>query len=190
MNSLMNQTRIKSILEFLKGTEQLKNTLRSAHTSQKRTEYVAEHSWHLCLLVMMFEDELNDIDMLRLIKLCIIHDLGEAISGDIPAIYQNPNEDKADAERNDFITLCAPLLDDLKAELMGLWDEYDAGQTQEAVLAKGFDKLETMLQHLLDGTTGNIDFPFNLTYGVERTDKHPLLKSIRKIVDERTKARI
>ena len=141
----MNQTRIKSILEFLKGTEQLKNTLRSAHTSQKRTEYVAEHSWHLCLLVMMFEDELNDIDMLRLIKLCIIHDLGEAISGDIPAIYQNPNEDKADAERNDFITLCAPLLDDLKAELMGLWDEYDAGQTQEAVLAKGFDKLETIV---------------------------------------------
>jgi putative hydrolase of HD superfamily len=189
-NSLMNQVRIQSILEFLKGTEQLKNTLRSAHTSQKRAESVAEHSWHLCLLVMMFEDELKDIDMLRLMKLCIIHDLGEAISGDIPAIYQNPNEDKADAERNDFHTLCAPLPDDLKAELMVLWDEYDAGQSKEAMFAKGFDKLETMLQHLLDGTTGNIDFPFNLTYGLEHTDKHPLLKSIRQIVDERTKARI
>lgn len=186
----MNTSRIQSILTFFKGTEQLKNTLRSAHTSSGRAESVAEHSWHLCLMIMLFEDQLKDIDMLRLIKLCIIHDLGEAISGDIPAIDQNPDEDKAQNERLDFISLCAPLPQDLRDELLVLWGEYDAGVTPEAVMAKGFDKLETMLQHLVDGTTGNIDFPFNLTYGLDRTDKHPLLQSIRALVDEQTNSRI
>lgn len=186
----MQSTRIQSILAFLKATEQLKNTLRSAHTSQRRPESVAEHTWQLCLMVLLFEDQLEDIDMLRLIKLVIIHDLGEVVSGDIPAIDQNPNLDKSLEERNDFITLCTPLPDGLQTELLDLWDEYDQGKSPEAILAKGFDKLETMLQHLLDGTTGNIDFAFNLSYGVDRTDKHPLLTSIRKLVDQETMTRI
>ena len=186
----METSRIQSILTFLKGTEQLKNTLRSAHTSQKRPESVAEHTWHLCLMILLFEDQLKDIDFLRLMKLVIIHDLGEAVSGDIPAIHQNPDIDKSLDERNDFKSLCAPLPDDLKIELLELWDEYDKGESPEAVMAKGFDKLETMLQHLIDGTTGNIDFAFNLSYGVDRTDKHPLLISIRKLIDEETRSRI
>ena len=186
----MHTSRIQSILTFLKATKQLKNTLRSAHTSQKHPESVAEHTWQLCLMVILFEDQLDEIDMLRLIKLLIIHDLGEVVSGDIPAIYQNPNLDKSHEERKDFISLCAPLPDDLQNELLDLWDEYDQGKSQEAILAKGFDKLETMLQHLIDGTTGNIDFAFNLSYGVDRTDKHPLLASIRKLIDQETRLRI
>ena len=186
----METSRINSILTFLKGTEQLKNTLRSAHTSQKRPESVAEHTWHLCLMILLFEDQLQDVDFLRLIKLVIIHDLGEAVSGDIPAIHQNPDIDKSLDERGDFIQLCEPLPEDLRAELLDLWDEYDKGESPEAIFAKGFDKLETMLQHLIDGTTGNIDFSFNLTYGVDRTEKHPLLKSIRKLIDAETQSRI
>lgn len=186
----LNADRITSILKFMKNAEQLKNTLRSAHTSEKRPESVAEHTWSICLLMMCFEDQLDDFDMLRLFKLIIIHDLGEAISGDIPATEQNPNEDKSDLERIDFVSLCTPLPDDLKIEMLVLWDEYDAAQTPEAIMAKGFDKIETMLQHLADGTTGNIDFPFNLTYGIERTNAHPLLKQIREIVDGGTRARI
>lgn len=186
----MESSRIKSVLTFLKGTEQLKNTLRSAHTSHKRPESVAEHTWHLCLMIMLFEEQLKDIDVLRLIKLAIIHDLGEAVSGDIPAIDQNPNLDKSFDERNDFIKLCRCLPDDLQTEFLGLWDEYDKGESPEAIFAKGFDKLETMLQHLMDGTIGNIDFSFNLSYGVEQTDKHPLLKSIRELIDAETRLRI
>lgn len=190
LNAGLNTDRIRSIFQFMKNAEQLKNTLRSAHTSEQRPESVAEHTWSICLLMMCFEDQLDDFDMLRLFKLIIIHDLGEAISGDIPATEQNPNEDKAELERTDFITLCAPLPDDLKSEMLVLWDEYDCAQTPEAIMAKGFDKIETMLQHLADSTTGNIDFPFNLTYGSARTDAHPLLKQIRDIVDEKTRARI
>lgn len=186
----LNTDRITSILEFMRNAEHLKNTLRSAHTSEKRPESVAEHTWSICLLMMCFEGQLDGFDMLRLFKLIIIHDLGEAISGDIPATEQDPSNDKAELERTDFITLCTPLPDDLKTEMLGLWDEYDNAQTPEAIMAKGFDKIETMLQHLADGTTGNIDFPFNLTYGVVRTDAHPLLKQIRKIVDEGTRARV
>jgi putative hydrolase of HD superfamily len=87
--------------------------------------------------------------MLRLLKLTIVHDLGEAISGDIPAPLQKPDDDREARERRDFQTLCAPLPVDIAAELLALWDEYAAAETPEARLAKGFDKLETMLQHVL-----------------------------------------
>lgn len=84
----MNESEIESILDFLRNAEQLKNTLRSAYTSNGRHESAAEHTWRLCLMVLLFEKEYAEIDVLRLIKMCIIHDLGEAINGDIAAIDQ------------------------------------------------------------------------------------------------------
>ena len=186
----MEYERIKSILAFMKNAEQLKNTIRSAHTSAKRPESVAEHTWSICLLILCFEEQLKDVDLLRLLKLIIIHDLGEAVSGDIPAPQQRSDQNKWEQERADFVSLCAPLPANLKVEFVGLWDEYHEARTQEAIMAKGFDKIETMHQHLCDGTSGNIDFEFNLSYGSEQTDAHALLKSIRSVVDEETEKRL
>ena len=75
-------------LIFLKEAEQLKDTLRTAHTSKGRRESVAEHTWRLCLMAIVLEPEIGPIDMVKLLKICILHDLGEAIGGDIPAISQ------------------------------------------------------------------------------------------------------
>lgn len=186
----MTPDRINSILKFLRGSEKLKDTLRSAHTSAGRPESVAEHSWHLCLMLLLFEKEFGDIDFCKTIKLCIIHDLGEAISGDIPAIYQDPNIDKSEDERKDFIELCEPLPDDLKAEMLDLWDEYNQAQTLEAKIAKGLDKLETIYQHLIGKNADNFDYEFNLSYGQERTQAHPVLKEIRDIIDQQTSEKI
>jgi 5'-deoxynucleotidase YfbR-like HD superfamily hydrolase len=79
---------LPGILEFLRSAERLKTTLRSAHTSTGQAESVAEHSWRLSLMALLFRDALPDINLGRLLSLCVIHDLGEALSGDIPAPEQ------------------------------------------------------------------------------------------------------
>ena len=78
------------VLEFLRAAEQLKNTLRSGYTSGGRQESVAEHTWRLCLMAMLIGRYVADVDLLRLMKMCLVHDLGEAIEGDIPAPQQAP----------------------------------------------------------------------------------------------------
>jgi len=121
--------------------------------------------------------------------MCVIHDLGEAIGGDIPAIDQDPTRPKSDSERNDFLTLTAPLPESLKARFLALWDEYEAGRTPEARAAKAFDKLETIMQHNQGADTGAIDHAFNLTYGRAYTDAVPLAAAIRRVLDVETERR-
>ena len=141
----MKENQLEGILSFLRGAEQLKNTLRTSRTSNGRHESTAEHTWRLSLMVLMFEKEYPDIDMLKLIKICIIHDLGEAISGDIAAIDQIDGIDKGEQERKDLQLLMAPLSESLKEEILALWDEYENASSREALLAKAFDKIETRL---------------------------------------------
>ncbi|PSW11377.1 HD domain-containing protein [Photobacterium sanctipauli] len=182
----MNNTDMLGILDFLRHAEQLKNTLRNAHTSNGRQESTAEHTWRLCLMVMMFEKELPEIDHGRLMKMCVIHDLGEAISGDIAAIHQDPNVDKSQQEREDLLTLMQPLPSSLQDTILELWDEYEQAATPEAKIAKGLDKLETMIQHNQGQNPSDFNYGFNLTYGKQYTDQSPLLAAIRALVDQDT----
>lgn len=178
--------RIAAILKFLDETNRLEDTLRSGHTPGGRRESTAEHSWRLCLLAIVLGNDLEGIDLLWLLKICVVHDLGEAISGDIPATEQSAGDDRAARERTDLATLCAPLPPDLKADIIALWDEYAEARTPEAVIAKGLDKIETMLTHTTGDNPPDFDYRFNLAYGVEATNRHPLLAAIRAHVDART----
>ena len=182
--------RLDAILIFLQSAEKLKDTLRSGITSRGRAESTAEHSWRLCLMAMLFDRELGGVDHLKLLKLCIVHDLGEAISGDVPATQQVAGDGRAAQERADLIALCEPLPADLREELLALWDEYSAAASPEAVLAKGFDKLETMLQHLVGKNAPDFNYRFNLGYGVKHTARHPLLAELRRLVDRETQKRV
>lgn len=185
---MMNQHTLIECLKFIERAENLKNTLRCSYTSQSRTESTAEHSWRLCLMVMVFADQLGEVDLLKMLKMCIIHDLGEAINGDIPAISKN-NQNKADSERQDFQTLIQGLPNALQQEFLSLWDEYENATTYEARLIKGFDKLETMIQHNQGKSVPNmpdIDYTFNLMYGKQYMDAHPLLQNLRQVIDRKT----
>ena len=133
---------ILGILQFLRDAEQLKNVYRTAWTSGGQPESTAAHTWRLCLSALVFAGEFPDINVERLLKLCIIHDLGEAIGGDIPAIHQDASAPKAEQERADLVTLLEPLPSTLQDEILGLWDEYEAAATPEAKLAKALDKWE------------------------------------------------
>jgi putative hydrolase of HD superfamily len=186
----IDPSRLAAILAFVQAAEKLKDTLRSGITANGRAESTAEHSWRLCLMAMLFDRELAGYDRLKLLRLCIVHDLGEAISGDVPATCQRPGDNRAARERADLATLCAPLPDDLAREILDLWDEYSAATTPEAQMVKGFDKLETMLQHLIGRNAPGFDYRFNLSYGAQHTGKHPLLAQMRGLVDAATRERI
>ncbi|MGO4386458.1 HD family hydrolase [Microvirga sp. 2YAF29] len=184
----MSADRIQGALAFLREAERLKSTLRSGFTSGGRPESTAEHSWRLCLMALVFADEFENIDLLRLIKLCIVHDLGEALSGDIPAIYQTGDMNKSAQERADLEVLTQALDAKKRAEIIELWEEYETAASPEAVLAKGLDKLETILQHVQGKNPQDFDYAFNLGYGQKQTSAHPFLATLRAILDEETQA--
>lgn len=184
-----NSTDLDGILSFLRHAEQLKNTCRSAWTSEGRSESTAEHTWRLCLMAMLFEREYPGLNHARLIKMCIIHDLGEVIAGDIPAIEQEEGSDKSEQERLDLLKLLKPLPEVLRNDITALWDEYEAAATPEAKLVKAFDKLETILQHNQGKNPPDFNYRFNLGYGKRFTTGDPLTESIREILDRETEAR-
>ena len=185
----MNATEIDGVLQFLRAAEQLKNTHRSAWTSGGQPESVAEHTWRLCLMALVLRDAFPEVDFARLMQICIIHDLGEAIGGDIPAIHQVPGESKATQERADLLELLQPLPAPIRDRITALWDEYEAAQTPEARLAKALDKLETIMQHNQGRNPPDFDYAFNLEYGRRYTRGEPLIETLRALLDAETAAR-
>lgn len=191
----MDEPELVGLLEFLRNAERLKTVTRSGFTSAGQPESVAEHTWRLALMATLVAPQFPDVDASRLVRMCLIHDLGEAIGGDIPAPEQarrradGDSEGKAAAERRDLLTLLDPLPPALRDDLAGLYDEYEAAQSPEARLAKALDKLETILQHTQGENPPDFDYRFNLSYGREHTANPPLIAAIRAILDRATEDR-
>ena len=78
----------KKFLEIVHFAERLKDVTRHAYTSGGRHESVAEHSWRLCLMAFFLRDEFPDTDMDKVVRMCMIHDLGEIFTGDIPTFLK------------------------------------------------------------------------------------------------------
>ena len=192
---MMEPTALSGVVEFLRRAERLKTTTRSAYTSVGRPESVAEHTWRLCLMALVLAPEFPEVDFARLIKICLVHDLGEAIGGDVPApeqarrIAAGVATGKGDAERRDLLELLDTLPDDRRRELTALWDEYEGADSAEAKLAKALDKLETIMQHTQGRNPPEFDYRFNLGYGRAHTADHPLIAAIRAILDDDTERR-
>ncbi|HET8761975.1 MAG TPA: HD domain-containing protein [Gemmatimonadales bacterium] len=186
---------LTGILDFLRSAEQLKSTLRSCYASTGRQESVAEHSWRLALMAMLLRDEFPELDAGKVLRMCLIHDLGEAIGGDIPAPEQARRREggasagKAEQERRDLVTLLEPLPTARQLEFTTLWDEYEAAATPEARLVKALDKLETILQHNQGKNPADFDYAFNLDYGRQYTGGHPVIVELRRLLDEETERR-
>src|SRR3954465_12834404 len=143
----MDAARLEGMMEFLQSASALKDTLRTGRTASGRQESSADHSWRLCLLAMLLADDLEGVDLVRLLQLCLVHDLAEAITGDVPAPLQVAADGRKEREREALRTLCTPLPKELRRRILALCAEYDSGCSPESVMAKGLDKIETMLQH-------------------------------------------
>lgn len=191
MTDQLDDAALAGLFDFLRQAGDLKDTLRSGYTNAGHQESTAEHSWRLALLVIALEPHLGGYDMATLLKMAILHDLGEAVTGDVPAIHQQGDPKiRRDAEREALALLTRPLPAETAEAMRSLAAEYDSGDTPEAALMKGLDKLETIFQHATGTNPEPFDYAFNLTYGQTWTTDHALLAKLRGYVDTLTRARM
>lgn len=190
MKTPVSDSDLQGILTFIKLAEQLKNTPRFSFTSEGKTESAAEHSWRLCLLLMSCGRFFPELDLEKCFKMAIVHDLAEAVCGDVPAICVTRHKEKAGLEREALAQILEPLPEYTRHEMAVIWEEYENGTTNEAVLIKALDKLETLIQHNQGRTPPDFDYAFNLTYGLDFTDKTDITARLRKFVDADTNSRI
>lgn len=113
---------------------------------------------------MTFQDLLGAIDFERVLKICVVHDLGEAIRGDISATVQMTAAKKSQIERGDLIELCRSLPAHVQEDFLALWEEYEAESTFEAKIVKALDKMETIIQHNQGNNPPDFDYEFNLKF--------------------------
>ena len=185
----------RQYIDFLNKIEKLKCNTRHSWTSSGRRESVAEHSWRLAVMAMLCADEYPELDINKVIRMCLIHDFGEAITGDIPSFYKTEQneieEDRAVAEL--LSGLPAPLC----TELGELFDEMNAMESGEARLFKALDNMEAVVSQNEADLSTWIPFEYeeNLVYGQQTAEwsdwtralRAELKKdSIKKIEDSKT----
>ncbi|WP_270181416.1 HD domain-containing protein [Alkalihalobacillus sp. CinArs1] len=180
----------KEIVTFIKELERLKETTRSAYTKKGRRESVAEHSWRLAMFALALKDELEGLDMNKVIQMCLVHDLGEAYDGDISATVKVNHDKKIKKEEKGVERLTDALPEENQSAILTLCKEYNKGETSEAKFVKALDKMETIIQHTQGTNPPGFDYEFNLTYGKEYELDHPLMKQVRKLIDLETKNKI
>ena len=171
---------IQALLQAMAVAEHLKNNTRHSWTSQGRHESVAEHSWRVTLMAYFVRDEYPDLDMDKVIRMCLIHDLGEAFTGDIPAFVKTEeDEERETALLSDWVnTLPEPF----RTEMGELYREMDAQETAEARLYKALDRMETIIQHNEAplSTWLPLEYEKNLEYGKEQCAFPPTQKPCRR----------
>ena len=178
------------LLDILSVAEKLKCNTRHSYTSSGRKESVAEHSWRLALMALLLRDEFPEADMDRVLRMCLIHDLGEAFTGDIPAFEKS----EGDGQREE--ALLEAWIGGFPApqgpELLALLREMDALETPEARIYKALDNLEAVIQHdeADIATWLPLEYELQLTYGAERVKAAPYLQRLKAEIDERTRRKI
>jgi putative hydrolase of HD superfamily len=140
----------------------------------------------MALMAMALHEELEQpVDIGRVLKIILVHDLAEIRAGDYHAFKEVPHN-KYELELKALQEIVKPLPKKLQAELIELWEEFEARTTLEAKFAVALDKLEVLIQHNEAelSTWEAKEFDFNLTYGDDKVAYSQTLKDLRKIVLE------
>ena len=180
----------EELLSVLHTANRLKDTTRHCWTPGNRHESVADHSWRLALTAFFLRDEFPDTDMDKVIKMCLIHDLGECFTGDIPTFMKSASDEKKeDTALFDWVA-SLPLPYD--TELAALYTEMSARQTDEAKLYKALDKLEAVIQHNESDIRSwePLEYDLNRTYAYDAVAFSPYLTKLREAVREDTEEKI
>lgn len=140
----------KTYLDFLYKAQKLKSTLRHSWTDDiNRQESTAEHSWHMSLMAIAFYKKLNrKVNLEKVLELITIHDLAEALTGDVPNFLETrTNKFKEEEKSMTEIIKTLPLKE--RGELKLFWIEYEERKTAEARFVKMLDIIDVYLQHLV-----------------------------------------
>ena len=182
----------EELLAVLEQAGRLKQTTRHCYTEADRKESVADHSWRIALMAMLMssEDEFASLDMDKVIRMCLIHDLGETFTGDIPTFMKN--RDHAAAEDDLFRTWVSSFSEPVRSSWLELLDEMEALETKEAKLFKSLDKVEALISHNESdlSTWLPLEYDLQMTYGKKEMQEFEYTKELRELVDDWTLKKI
>lgn len=181
---------IRTYLNFLDMAEKLKCNTRHSYTSSGRQESVAEHSWRLALMAYLIRDEFPEVNIDRVIQMCLFHDMGEAVTGDIPCFVKTEGDEAV--EEDAVAGLVRLLPPPYRQETEQLFQEMGELRTAEARLYKALDKLEALIQHNEADISSWIPLEYDLqmTYGTKECDSSEYLKKLRDAVREDSREKI
>ena len=170
-----------TLLDLLHTAGKLKDTTRHCYTPGGRHESVAEHSWRLALMAFWLRDEFPELDMNRVVQMCLIHDLGEAFTGDIPVFDKTAADEKREEQP-------APL----RTDMQQLYREMEERQTPEAKLYKALDGLEALISHNESdlSTWEPNEYDLQMTYAEDRMKFSPYMVALREQVKQDSLAKI
>ena len=179
----------KEFMSFLHILENMKCNTRHSWTHTLRRESVAEHSFRTACMALLLADEFPELDMAKVIKMCLIHDWGEAVTGDIPSFLKTGADE---AKELDAIHSLTAKLPGAQPMLDALYAEMEARETPEAKFYKALDRLEAVIQHNEAplSTWLELERGLNLTYGVDDCAPFPFLAELRAMANLETKLKL
>jgi len=175
------------LVDFL---EALKRNTRHSWLSDGRRESVAEHSWRLAAMAYFVRDEFPEADISRVMLMCVLHDIGEAFTGDIPAFLKTQSDENAEEDIVSKFIMSLP--EPFRGELSALFAEMNALETLEAKLCKALDKMEAVIQHnQADISTWlPLEYDLNLTYGEKEVEFSEYMSLVKAAANNRSREKI
>lgn len=165
----MNTEDLLNQIAFIKEIDKVKYIQRKTKLfNSDRCENDAEHSWHLALMAIVLAEHSNEpIDVLKVVKMVLIHDIVEIDAGDIFLYDSQLNHDNTDEERLAANRIFGLLPEKQGQDFIAIWEEFEAGETNEAKFARSMDRLEPLLQNTSNngGTWKEFDVPYSKVYG-------------------------
>lgn len=180
----------RKLLEALQIAERLKDTTRHCYTKNGRHESVAEHSWMMTLMAYFMKDEFPEADMDKVVRMCIIHDLGECFTGDIPTFDKTKIHEEN--EETLLYSWVRTLPENYANEMISLYEEMTERKTIESKIYKAIDGLEALIQHNISDLSTWIpkEFELNKTYADDKVDFSEYLKELREEIRKDTLKKI
>ena len=187
------KNKVKEIFDFATFVARLKSEKRFKTVKNFRGDDVASHSWRLAVLVFLIANELNlKIDVLKAVKLALVHDFPEAVTGDIDAHLLHENKklrvDKIKKEKI-AISEMTGILSELQGnEIKNLWEEYSCYKTEEARYVYVLDKIEGVYTFIeIDSFDHYEHYDLIATYAIEGYKIFPELKTVLDFIQNKIK---
>ncbi len=180
----------RELLNALHVAEKLKDATRHCYTSGGRHESVAEHSWRISLMAYWVSSAFPEADMNKVIRMCLIHDLGEAFTGDIPTFMKTAADERRE---DDLLSVwVSSLPSPFREEMQALYQEMNERKTVEAWIFKAMDSLEALIQHNESdiATWSDNEFELNMHYADDKVAFSPYLRALREEIRQDTAAKI
>lgn len=170
-------------IEFIKEIDKLKYIQRKTRLlNSERHENDAEHSWHLAVMAIVLAGHSNkQIDLLKVVKMVLIHDIVEIDAGDTFIYDTHKNHSNTDEERLAAQRIFGLLPKEQAREMIAVWEEFELGETAEAKFARSMDRLEPLLQN--SSNNGGTWREFGVSYEKVYTKKSVIREGSETIWD-------